>query len=197
MRLVGWLSASGRPENFPGCNRHVTANLGAEMHDLTRELSSRCEENASHALKSCARGSFRPRGLFRVEILSKVTERLEKSKNGDGSVLRTHAKGGVHRWVAERMVRCAEKLVGSDLPPKNGRSGRPHKASNNTCAPSQLPYMVWLVGWLGGRPIRPGFGIGVAISQVKKPLARSQNGLAGCGSVFRESIAVPLTKSAC
>ena len=89
---------------------------------------------------------FDEEGLFRVKLLSKVRERLEKSKNGDGSVLRTHAKGGVHGWVAERMVRCAEKMVGSDLPPKNGRSGRPHKASNNTCAPSQLPYMVWLVG---------------------------------------------------
>ena len=44
MRLVGWLSASGRPENFPGCNRHVTANLGPEMRDLTRELASRCEK---------------------------------------------------------------------------------------------------------------------------------------------------------
>ena len=57
MRLVGWLSASGRPENFPGCNRHVTANLGPEMHDLTRELRPRCEKSASYALKSCARGA--------------------------------------------------------------------------------------------------------------------------------------------
>ena len=84
----------------------------------------------------------------------------------------------MHGWVAERMVRCAEKMVGSDLPPKYGRSGSPHNTSNNTCAPSQLPYMVWLVGWLGGRPIRPGFGIGVAISQVKKPLALNLTGLA-------------------
>ena len=106
MRLVGCPPGSGRRENFPGCNRHVTDNLPCEMRDLTRELSSRCEESASHA----------------------------------------------------------EKLVGSDLPPKNGRSGRPHKTSNNICAPSHLPYMVWLVGWLGGRPIRRGFGIGVAAS---------------------------------
>ena len=115
-------------------------------------------------------GVFDEEGLFRVETLSKVREGLEKSKNGDGSVLRTHAEGGMHGWVAKRMVRCAEKMVGSDLSPKYGRSGSPHNTSNNTCAPSQLPYMVWLVGWLGGRPIRPGFIIGVAISQVRTPL---------------------------
>ena len=86
----------------------------------------------------------------------------------------------MHGWVAERMVRCAEKMVGNDLPPKYGRSGSPHNTSNNTCAPSQLPYMVWLVGWLGGRPIRPGFGIGVAISQVKKPLGVTSFSSAGC-----------------
>ena len=75
-------------------------------------------------MKSCA-GVFDEEGLFRVEILSKVRERLEKSKTGDGSVLRTHAKGGVHGWVAERMVRCAEKMVGSDLPTQKWEVGKP------------------------------------------------------------------------
>ena len=84
-------------------------------------------------------------------------------------------EGGMHGWVAERMVRWAEKMVGSDLPPKYGRSGSLHKTSNNTCAPSQLPYMVWLVGWLGGRPIRPGFVIGVASPRKRKsPLAEDR-----------------------
>ena len=57
-------------------------------------------------------GVFDEEGFFCVETLSKVREVLEKSKSGDGSVLRRHAKGGMHGWVAERMVRCAEKMVG-------------------------------------------------------------------------------------
>ena len=109
MRLVGWLSASGRPENFPGCNRHVTANLGPEMRDLTRELGSRCENSASHALKSCARGSFRPRRRICVEILSKVRRNLEVSKTGDESVLRTH--------VSEGCVVGMGREDGRDCPP--------------------------------------------------------------------------------
>ena len=119
--------------------------------------------------------------------MSKVREGLEKSKNGDGSVLRTHAEGGMHGWVAKRMVRCAEKMVGSDLSPKYGRSGSPHNTSNNTCAPSQLPYMVWLVGWLGGRPIRPGFIIGVAISGLGP---RAHQGAARCGMRWYEAVRV-------
>ena len=55
-------------------------------------------------------GVFDEEGLFRVEILSKVRERLEKSKTGDGYFLRTHAKGRVHGWVAED-GRCT-KMVG-------------------------------------------------------------------------------------
>ena len=89
-------------------------------------------------------GVFDEEGLFRVEILSKVRERLEKSKNGDGSFLRTHAKGRVHGWVAERMVRCAEKMVGSDLPPKiEGREARTSPVTTTVRLPT---FHIWWVG---------------------------------------------------
>ena len=73
MRLVGWLSGPARPENFPGCNRRVTDNLPCEMRDLTRELCSRYEESASHALNSFLRA-----GVVSTEKGSSVLKSCQK-----------------------------------------------------------------------------------------------------------------------
>ena len=50
-------------------------------------------------------------------------------------------------------------------------TGRPLREGRTTpCAPSRLPYMVWLVGWLGGQPGGGGIIIGVGLHYLISPV---------------------------